>query len=53
MSDVQKIQMVILMPPALADAAAKLAAEKLTSRSTWVRQLIQAALKKEAAQDAA
>jgi hypothetical protein len=49
MSDVQKIQMVILMPPALADAAAKLAAEKLTSRSTWVRQLIARAIKEESA----
>jgi hypothetical protein len=53
MSDVQKIQMVILMPPSLADACAKIAAEKLTSRSTWVRQLIAAAIKKESSQDAA
>jgi hypothetical protein len=48
----EQIQMVVLVPPALAAAAAKIAQEKMTSRSSWVRQLIAAALKREAQQDA-
>jgi hypothetical protein len=48
-----EVQMVILVPHALAAAAAKIAQEKMASRSCWVRQLIVAALKQEAQQDAA
>jgi hypothetical protein len=51
MNEIQ--QVMILMPPALAAACAKVAKEKMTSRSCWVRQLIVAALKQEAQRDAA
>ena len=48
-----EVQIVVLVPQALAAAAAKVAREKMTSRSCWIRQLITSALKDEAQQDAA
>jgi hypothetical protein len=48
-----EVQMVILVPQALAAACAKVAREKMTSRSCWVRQTLVDALKREAQQDAA
>ena len=48
-----EVQIVVLVPQALAAAAAKVAREKMTSRSCWVRQTLVDALKREALQDAA
>lgn len=48
-----EVQIVVLVPAAVAAACTKLAKEQMTSRSCWVRQLIGAAIKKESSQDAA
>ena len=48
-----EVQIVVLVPAAVAAACTKIAREQMQSRSCWVRQLIGAALKQEAQRDAA